>query len=313
MRILLIAGGWSDEREVSLSGAVGIEASLRRQGHLVTLFDPRDGLARLPQLVEDFDFAFLNLHGAPGEDGLVQAMLDRLGKPYQGSGPAGSILALDKAASKALFVQNNLATPPWFFVPVRFGSNQGDGPGSGLLADMPCPFGPPYVVKPNLGGSSLGIEVVREHGGLVPAVDKILRQGRDVLVEQYQPGVEVTCSVLGDEALPLILIRPGEGATFFDYDSKYVPGRAEEICPAPLPGDVSRAIQAVALHAHRVLGLRGYSRADFILHEGQAHLLEVNTLPGMTATSLLPQAAAVHGLDFDHLLARLIELGMRGR
>lgn len=310
MRILLIAGGWSDEREVSLSGAVGIEASLRRQGHAVTLYDPGDGLARLPQLVEDFDFAFLNLHGAPGEDGLVQAMLDRLGKPYQGSGPAGSILTLDKAASKALFIQNNLATPPWVFVPARFGPGSGDRPGSGL-PDLPCPFGPPYVVKPNLGGSSLGIEVVRKRHDLVPAVQRILDQGRDVLVEQYQPGVEVTCSVLGDEALPLILIRPGEGATFFDYDSKYIPGRAEEICPAPLPRDVSRAIQAVALHAHRVLGLRGYSRADFILHEGQAHLLEVNTLPGMTATSLLPQAAAVHGLDFDHLLARLIELGMQ--
>ncbi len=307
MRILLIAGGWSDEREVSLSGAVGIEVSLRRQGHAVTLFDPRDGLTRLPQLVEDFDFAFLNLHGAPGEDGLVQAMLDSLGKPYQGSGPAGSILALDKAASKALFVQANLATPPWFFVPVRLGASHGERHDP----DLPCPFGPPYVIKPNLGGSSLGIEVVREHGGLAPAVKWILDQGRDVLVEQYQPGVEVTCSVLGDEALPLILIRPGEGATFFDYDSKYIPGRAEEICPAPLPGDVSRGIQAVALHAHRVLGLRGYSRADFILHEGQAHLLEVNTLPGMTATSLLPQAAAVHGLDFDHLLARLIELGMQ--
>ncbi|TVQ97100.1 MAG: D-alanine--D-alanine ligase [Desulfovibrionales bacterium] len=311
MRILLIAGGWSDEREVSLNGAAGIETSLRRLGHTVTLFDPRDGLTMLPHLAEDVDFVFLNLHGAPGEDGLVQAMLDGMGKPYQGSGPAGSILALDKAVSKALFVKNNLATPPWVFVPAVLGRDHFTDQPSDLSAEISCPFAPPYVVKPNLGGSSLGVEMVREHAGLVPAVQKILQQGRDVLVEQYLPGVEVTCSVLGDEALPLILIRPGEGASFFDYDSKYLPGRAEEVCPAPLPGDVSRGIQSMALHAHRILGLRDYSRADFILHEGQASLLEVNTLPGMTATSLLPQAAAAHGLDFDHLLARLIELGMR--
>jgi D-alanine-D-alanine ligase len=252
----------------------------------------------LPRFVEDCDFVFLNLHGAPGEDGLIQAMLDRLGTPYQGSGPSGSMLALNKAASKALFVQHNLPTPPWFFIP------------HATQDDFIRPFGPPYVVKPNLGGSSLGIEVVHMPEAFQPAVRSILAQGREVLVERYQPGLEVTCAVLGDEALPLILIRPGAGSDFFDYQSKYVPGQAEEICPAPLPRDVGRGIQAMALHAHRILGLRGYSRADFILHEGEAYLLEVNTLPGMTATSLLPQAAMVHGLDFDNLLSRLIELGM---
>ncbi|SDB04649.1 D-alanine--D-alanine ligase [Desulfonatronum thiosulfatophilum] len=298
MRILLIAGGWSDERQVSLAGAGPIEVSLRRQGHSVAMFDPLAGLGKLPHLVEDFDFVFINLHGAPGEDGLIQAMLDRLGKPYQGSGPAGSMLALNKAASKSLFHQNNLSTPPWFFIP------------QGPSAEEILPFKPPYVVKPNLGGSSLGIEVVRLQSEFMPAVERILAQGREVLVEQYQPGLEVTCGILGDEALPLILIRPGEESSFFDYKSKYVPGQAEEVCPAPLAGDICRGIQAMALHAHRILGLHGYSRADFILHEGQAYLLEVNTLPGMTATSLLPQAAAVHGLDFDHLLARLIELGL---
>lgn len=301
MRILLIAGGWSDERHVSLAGAASIEAALRRLGHDVVLFDLGDGLTKLVQAVGDVDFAFLNLHGAPGEDGLVQAVLDRLGCPYQGSGPTGSMLALNKAAAKSLFALHHLSTPPWVFLPGEPSS------------DWSCPFGPPYVVKPNLGGSSLGIEVVQKAGDLLPAVRRILAQGREVLVERHQPGVEVTCAVLGEEPLPLILIRPGEGSCFFDYQSKYVPGRAEEICPAPLPHDVSRGIQAMALHAHRILGLSGYSRADFILHEGQAHLLEVNTLPGMTATSLLPQAAAVHGLDFDHLIARLIELGVRER
>jgi D-alanine-D-alanine ligase len=298
MRILLVAGGWSDERQVSLTGAGSIEASLRRLGHQVVMFDPLHGLSKLPQFVEDCDFVFLNLHGAPGEDGLIQGMLDRLGKPYQGSGPAGSMLALNKAASKTLFVQNNLLTPPWFFISRAKDCNA-----------IP-PFNPPFVVKPNLGGSSLGIEIVRQAEDLSPAVGRILAQGREVLVEQFQPGVEVTCAVLGNEALPLILIRPGQDADFFDYQSKYVPGQAEEICPAPLSRDVSRGIQDMAVQAHRILGLRGYSRADFIVHEGQAYLLEVNTLPGMTSTSLLPQAAAVHGLDFDHLIARLIELGL---
>lgn len=298
MRILLIAGGWSDERQVSLSGAASIEASLRHLGHDVVFFDLGNGLGKLVETAGDVDFAFLNLHGAPGEDGLVQAVLDRLGCPYQGSRPAGSLLALNKAAAKSLFALHNVTTPPWVFLP------QEPDPGWG------CSFGPPYVVKPNLGGSSLGIEMVGDADTLLPAVRRILAQGREALVEQYLPGVEVTCAVLGKEPLPLILIRPGEGSSFFDYQSKYVPGQAEEVCPAPLPRDVSRGIQEMALQAHKILGLSGYSRADFILHDGQAYLLEVNTLPGMTATSLLPQAAAVHGLDFDHLIARLIELGM---
>lgn len=299
MRILLIAGGWSDERQVSLSGAVSIETALRRQGHDVFLFDLDDGLSRLGQFVGEVDFAFLNLHGSPGEDGLVQALLDRLGCPYQGSGPAGSMLALNKAAAKSLFALNQISTPAWVFLPQE--------PDPHWI----CPIHPPFVVKPNLGGSSLGVEMVSNAKDLLPAVRRILEQGREALVEQFQPGVEVTCAVLGEEPLPLVLIRPGAGSSFFDYQSKYVPGRAEEICPAPLPRDVSRGIQAMALHAHVLLGLRGYSRADFIFHEGQAFLLEVNTLPGMTATSLLPQAAAAHGLDFDHLVSRLIELGMR--
>lgn len=299
MRILLIAGGWSDERQVSLSGAANIEAALRRLGHDVSLFDLDNGLTRLVQIAGEADFAFLNLHGAPGEDGLVQAVLDRLGCPYQGSGPAGSMLALNKAAAKSLFALHHISTPAWTFLPQE--------PDQQWV----CPFGPSFVVKPNLGGSSLGVEIIHRGEDLLPAVRGTLAQGREALVEQFQPGLEVTCSVLGKEPLPLVLIRPGEGSSFFDYQSKYVPGRAEEICPAPLPRDVSLGIQAMALHAHEILGLRGYSRADFIFQEGQAFLLEVNTLPGMTATSLLPQAAAAHGLDFDHLIARLIELGMR--
>lgn len=298
MRILLIAGGWSDERRVSLDGAGHIKASLRRQGHTVVFFDLQDGLAKLGELAADCDFAFLNLHGAPGEDGLIQALLDRLGLPYQGSDPAGSMLALDKAAAKAIFARHNLPTPPWVFLSRTPGS------------DFTCPFGPPMIVKPNQGGSSLGIELVRRMDDLLPAVERILAKGRQVLVEKYQPGVEVTCAVLGQEALPLILIRPDANAEFFDYQSKYIPGQAEEICPAPLSRDVSQGIKSMALLAHNSLGLRGYSRADFILHEGQVHLLEVNTLPGMTATSLLPQAAAVHGLNFDHLIARLMQLGV---
>ncbi len=302
MRILLIAGGWSDERQVSLAGAASIEAALRRLGHHVALYDLGDGWTRLVKAVEDVDFAFLNLHGAPGEDGLVQALLDRVKCPYQGSDPAGSMLALNKATAKALFARHNIPTPPWVFLP-----NMPELKGS----EWTCPFDPPFVVKPNLGGSSLGVEVVRQRENLLSAVQGILAQGREVLVEQYLPGVEITCAVLGDEPLPLILIRPAQDAGFFDYHCKYTPGRAEEVCPAPLPEDVSRGIQDMALQAHKILGLRGYSRADFILHQHQVFLLEVNTLPGMTATSLLPQAAAVRGLDFDHLISRLIELGMK--
>lgn len=333
MRVLLIAGGWSSERAVSLSGAKVLHESLLRLGHQVTFYDPASpsaevlkaafskeaeavaearsadfqgplqgafpgALTGLLELAQQHDFAFINLHGSPGEDGLIQAMLESAGCPYQGSGAQASFLALHKVASKHIFRKAGLLTPDWEFLTAR--------PETGWRSSLTYPL----FVKANNGGSSLHLHRVERPEKLPAVLDEIFDAGAEALLEPLIVGKEVTCAVLGEEALPPILIEPVLG-DFFDYESKYRVGGAREICPAPLAPEILLKIQKDALLAHKALGLKGYSRADFILTPvGQAFLLEVNTLPGMTSTSLLPQAAAAAGISFDQLIARLIELGL---
>lgn len=300
MKVLLVAGGWSSERAVSLSGAAQIEKALTSLGHDVV---PHDLSRNFPEFVtaaRACDFAFLNLHGAPGEDGLPQALLDAAGVPYQGSGPAGSFLALNKAASKQLYAQAGLDTPRWAFLP------------RGSAADFTPEFPLPWFVKPNLGGSSIHMSLVRTASDLPAALTRVFASGDDALIEEGLSGPELTCAVLGDCALPPILIRPKAGE-FFDYASKYQPDAAEELCPAPVAAEVTEALCRTSLAAHAALGLSGYSRSDFILTDGRLKLLETNTLPGMTPTSLLPRSAQAAGLTFADLIARLIELGLAQR
>ncbi|MDR1777669.1 MAG: D-alanine--D-alanine ligase [Desulfovibrio sp.] len=305
MKILLIAGGWSTEKEISLSGARVMEKALIANGHAVTFFDLHDGFDDLLETAAGHDFAFINLHGAPGEDGLVQALLDRAGCPYQGSGPAGSFLALHKAASKQIFRRAGLLTPDWEFLP-----RPPDGDWRPRLAY-------PLFVKSNTGGSSLRMAQARDRSELDAALENIFSTGDEALLETEITGREVTCGILGETPLPPVLIEPAN-AGYFDYRSKYEVGGAREICPAPLPAEIVAAVCDAALAAHRALGLRGCSRSDFILTEDMAgntnlYLLEVNTLPGMTATSLMPQEAQAIGLDFGALLEKLIALGLKGR
>jgi D-alanine-D-alanine ligase len=300
MKILLIAGGWSSERNVSLDGARVMEKTLLECGHSVTFFDLLAGFDNLLDAAAKHDFAFINLHGAPGEDGLVQAMLDRAGCPYQGSGPAGSFLALHKAAAKQIFRRAGLPTPDWEYLPLP--------PEQAWRPRLPYPL----FVKSNTGGSSLLMGRVRDRAGLDVKLAEIFAAGDEALLESEVRGREVTCGVLGNEALPPILIEPGEGK-FFDYQSKYAVDGAREICPAPLPPEITAEVRKLALAAHRTLGLSGYSRTDFILAEdGRPSLLEINTLPGMTATSLVPREARAAGLDFGDLLETLISLGGQG-
>jgi len=299
MHVILIAGGWSDEREVSLSGARKIHSALEELGHDVTFFDPALDFRNLMKVAAKADFAFINLHGSPGEDGLIQGMLDKAGCPYQGAGAAPSYLALNKAASKELFESVGVPTPEWQMITSVQGRD--------AALELPLPV----FVKPNKGGSSLGMTLVRNADQFAGALDKVFAMCQSALVERYIPGVELTCGILGDRPLPLIMIRPKQGADFFDYENKYAADGAEEICPAPVDQAVSDAIQERMLAVHRALGLTGYSRGDFILAEdGTAYLLEVNTLPGMTPTSLVPRAAAAVGLGFKELIAELIRLGM---
>lgn len=308
LRVLLVAGGWSPERSISLLGAEGIAKALRERGHAVTLFDLADGFEALLRHAGTHDAAFLNLHGQPGEDGLVQALLERAGCPYQGSGPAGSFLALHKAAAKPLFRRAGLKTPEGRFIPRR--------PGPDWLPDLPFPL----FVKSNTGGSSLDLFRVNDATELRMAFDALFGAGQEVLLEELVPGREVTCGVLdpggpGDpgreRALPPVLIVPRR--EFFDYHDKYAPDGAAELCPAPLSETVLARVQEAALTAHRCLGLSGYSRADFILTpDDDLYLLEVNTLPGMTAASLVPKEAAALGMEFGELLETLLDYALRG-
>lgn len=297
MHVLLIAGGWSSEREVSLSGARNIESALTALGHEVECLDLEPNMNRLIERAKASDFAFVNLHGSPGEDGLVQTVLDAIGCPYQGTGPAGSFLALNKNAAKAVFVAAGLPTPRWQLI---------------TEACHPVTMPVPLFVKPNLGGSSLGMSLVRHEAELPEALAKVFAMGDEPIIEELTPGMEVTCGILGDQPLPLIMIKPKDGAAFFDYENKYDKDGAEEICPAPIDAELTAEIQRIALIAHKSLGLRGYSRSDFIVSDGKPFLLETNTLPGMTATSLLPQEAAEAGYPFNELIAELIKLGMEG-
>lgn len=302
MRVLLLAGGWSPEREISLRGGRALETALHKLGHQVHFFDLHPhNLQDLVTEAPKHEVAFINLHGAPGEDGLVQALFDRIGVPYQGAGPAGSFLALNKAAAKSLYRANGLPTPDWVFLTEMPAKDY----------ESPLPY--PLFVKSNTGGSSLHLAKAENREELFQAMQVIFDAGCDVLIEPLIPGREMTCGVLGDEALPPILIVPKRA--FFDFHDKYsgVAG-ADEICPAPLPAEVNATLQELALKAHRLLGLSGYSRTDAILREdGSFAVLETNTLPGMTDVSLVPRAAAVVGLEYPQLVQRLLELALNSK
>ncbi len=297
MKVLLLMGGWSPEREVSLRGGEQIAAALRERGHSVTLFDPALDFDHLMEAGRQHDVAFINLHGAPGEDGLVQALLDRAGCPYQGAGPAGSFLALHKAAARQIFRNAGLTIPDGIFLPRH--------PGPGWKPELAFPL----FVKSNTGGSSLHLSKVTDEDELATSLNALFSMGEEALVETAIPGQEVTCGVLGDEALaPILIVSKGN---FFDYHNKYAADGAQEICPAPFSPELTAKVQEQALRAHRALGLKGYSRADFILRDdGELFILEVNTTPGMTATSLVPQEAAVRGMSFGELIERLLELAL---
>lgn len=302
MNILLIAGGWSSERDVSLAGARGMARALRERGHQVRFFDLLDGFDALMATARQYDFAFINLHGAPGEDGLVQVLLDRAGCPYQGTGPAGSFLALHKAATKQVYRQAGLTTPDWEFVPRL--------PSGDWRPRLPFPL----FVKGNRGGSSLHLSRVENLEALGAALRDIFAAGDEALLEVAVAGQDLTCGVLGGEALPPVLIVPERGC-YFDYRNKYAKvgeGGAREICPAPLSEALLARVREAAVRAHTALGLKDYSRTDMILTAaGELIVLETNTLPGMTPTSLVPQEAAAVGMDFGTFLERLMALRLQ--
>src|SRR5213596_1116347 len=293
-KIAVLMGGPGAEREVSLATGRGVSKALRSLGVKVAEIDVRDKDFELPG---DVDLAFITIHGTFGEDGQLQKILERRGVAYTGEGVEGSRTAFDKIRSKEKFREHGVTTPPWEVI------HPGQRP------TIPLPI----VVKPPREGSTVGVVIVKNEAEIESAISEAANYGRELLVEQFVPVRELTIGILGDEALPIIEIIPKGG--FYDFTNKYpflnpqAAGGAEHVCPAQIDKKKTKEIQGLALRAHRSLGLRVYSRVDVLLPEnGVATVLEVNTIPGMTEASLLPEAAAAASISYVDLCARIIEL-----
>lgn len=301
LRVALLSGGVSAEREISIKTGKMIAKNLDRGKYQVFLFDPAKDLIKLVSAIErkKIDLVFPALHGPGGEDGTIQGMLEILRVPYVFSGVLASALAMDKDMTKKILRREKIPTPRH----TTFSKNNHI---SLKKIKFPC------VVKPLMQGSSYGVAIVEGPGRLKRAIKKALEFNGRVMIEEFIEGREITCAVLGNKnplALPLIEIKP-KISQFFDYKAKYEAGGSEEICPAPLEAIISKRIQALAIKTHLALGCRGVTRTDLILHGSRPFVLEINTIPGMTETSLVPQAAAKAGLGFSKLLDKLIELAM---
>jgi D-alanine-D-alanine ligase len=337
MEIAVFLGGASAERDVSLASGFRIIDALRANGHIVTAVDPATGvmspageqalraagvkreppsLEALKQLaasgeeggviagltdlseVRDADVVFLALHGGRGEDGTIQAVLDLAGIPYTGSGHLGSALAMDKDLSKTLFRAAGVSTADWMMAPATSDA-------------VERTLGFPVVVKPSKQGSTVGLTVVRDPSALAAAVAEAELYDDEVMIERFVPGRELTVGVLGDQALPIGEIFPRH--EIYDYECKYTAGMAHEEFPARLSAELTDRLQRQALLAFQALKLRGYARIDFRLaSDGVGYCLEVNTLPGMTELSLIPQGAAAAGISFGELCERIVALALAG-
>jgi D-alanine-D-alanine ligase len=295
-RVGVLFGGWGEEREISLKTGEAIATALERNGHEVVRIVAGPGLDAVLREAK-LDVAFLALHGRMGEDGKVQGLLEVMGIPYTGSGVLASALAMNKGFAKKLFRQHNLATPAGYLVTRA----QVNG-----VEEQHGDLGYPCVVKPAQGGSSVGLSLVRAPEELKAAVELACRYGGEALVERFVKGREVTVGVLGGEVLGACEISHG-GATF-DNEAKYN-GSAKYHLPPRLSATRVANLEAMALSAYRALGCRGAARIDFLCPDvGNEVLLEVNTLPGMTPTSLLPKTAKQQGLSFEALCERMLQL-----
>lgn len=345
MKIVVLCGGLSPERNVSLSSGTKIASELAKRGHQVVLADmflgledyvgdiarifenpPPLGGTKISAVAPDLeavrasrkwqskshfglhvlevcemaDIVFFALHGRTGEDGRVQAAFDLLGIPYTGSGYLGSALAMDKDLTKRLVAPLGVRTPAWRIIDSR-----------GMDLDALCSDAAlPCVVKPVDSGSSIGVAIANTAAELRAALLEAAKNGDRVVAEQYIPGREIQIGILDGKALPSIEIIPAKG--FYDYANKYQPGATREITPAPIPAETEQTLAATALTVFNALGLRAYSRADFILDAaGDLWFLEINTLPGMTPTSLVPQEAEVVGIGYGELCEKIIEIALR--
>jgi D-alanine-D-alanine ligase len=335
MKITVLMGGTSSERDVSLASGLRIAGALRSRGHQVTAVDTVHGLLSagdertllagpvvkttppdVGELVRlsrsalsstmqslaggaEADVVFLALHGGQGEDGTLQALLDLTGVPYTGSGHLASALAMDKDLTKRILRQAGVPTADWLMAPAD-------------AEEVERTLGFPVVVKPSKQGSTVGLTLVRERDALDAAVEEAFEYDDEVMIERFVPGRELTVAILGDEALPVGEIIPKH--EIYDYECKYTAGMAREIFPAPLSERETETVQSLALRSYQALKLGGCARIDFRLApDGVFYCLEANTLPGMTELSLVPQAAAAAGVGFPELCERIAELALVSR
>ena len=340
MNIVVLAGGTSTEREISIVSGTGICGALRQKGHRAILVDVFCGLAdpgvshfpetydidaaaayirsfdarikemeaerkgffgpHVLELCDEAEIVFLALHGSNGEDGRVQAVFDLMGIRYTGTGYFSSAIAMDKGISKRLFLSSHLPVPVGFTM--RQDNYDTDLRKRGLEL--------PVVVKTCCGGSSVGVYIVHTQEEYEEALEKAFQYEREVVVEEYISGREFSVAVVDDVAYPVIEIRPLKG--FYDYQNKYQPGSTIETCPADLSPELTQKMQDYAVAGARALGLQSYSRLDFLMDEkGDMYCLEANTLPGMTPTSLIPQEAKVLGMDYPELCEELIRVSLK--
>ncbi|HEX5181684.1 MAG TPA: D-alanine--D-alanine ligase [Allosphingosinicella sp.] len=299
LHIAVLMGGWSAEREVSLTSGGGVADALESLGHRVTRIDMGHDVAqRLAEAAPDV--VFNALHGTPGEDGSVQGLMDLMGLRYTHSGLETSVIAIDKELTKMVLVPHGIRMPAGTIV------------ASESLYERD-PLARPYVVKPVNEGSSVGVAIVAEGGNYGAPIGRETegpwKHFDRLLAEPFIRGRELTVAILGDEALAVTELRPKSG--FYDYDAKYTDGMTLHVCPAEIPAAITEAAMAIALKAHRLLGCRGCSRADFRWDDSQGeeglHLLEINTQPGMTPLSLVPEQAGHCGMSYSELVQRIVE------
>jgi D-alanine-D-alanine ligase len=291
-------GGPSAEREVSIETGQAVMRALAALGHDAQSLD-FDG--RFVDAVREIrpDVVFNALHGTGGEDGTIQGVLEWLGIPYTGSDLTACALAMDKHLTKKLLAAEGLPTPAWDTFDLA----------GGTLPLLPGSLNLPLVVKPRSSGSSAGVSIVRTHEEWTKAMINVAPKTTQILAEEFIAGREFSSGVLGEEALPLVEIIPTD--EFYSYDAKYKPGGSRHLVPAPIDTDLTSRLQMLALSVHRLLGLRDYSRTDFIVtKEGRPYILEINALPGLTPLSLLPDEARAAGISFEALIGRLLQFAL---
>lgn len=294
-KVAVVMGGTSSEREISIATGSGVMRALADLGYDAQSLDYDSRFIDAIREVNP-DLVFNALHGPGGEDGQIQGILDYLAIPYTGSGVESCALAMDKHLTKKLCAAEGLPTAAWDLFDLS----------GGTLPLLPGSLDLPLVIKPRFEGSSSGVNIVRTHEQWTQAMIDAAQKYPEILAEEFIPGREFTCGVLGEEALPVVEIVPNRDE-FYTYEAKYAAGGSTHIVPARIDDDLAARLQMLALSVHRLVGLRDYSRADFIVSkEGRPYILEINTLPGLTPTSILPDACGAIGISYQALVERLV-------